>query len=226
MAENKLPGAPRPPAASVPVPATQLSKAFYWVTGLAALMVPATTAISGWFTRSKELQAEEQKQDYNIRLQFLGLAVDPKSTPEARHGVLRFLKTVQTKEDMKKWAEEELTSVDEQLKQAKDEASRERRAFEESQRDLAEKTKALAEANNTLQAARRSGKADKATIAMFEAAVTKARADQKKAEAGAKNPMASPSDIIEQRLKELNEQTAMVSASIKLLEEQNHLPFP
>jgi hypothetical protein len=85
----------------------------------AAIIVPSVTLLDHWLDYTLEvtkqehaLRLAEQKQSHEIRQTYLDRAIDPHRTTEYRRSVLSFLSvTLDDKEPMKGWAEEELTRL-------------------------------------------------------------------------------------------------------------------
>jgi len=153
------------------------------VTALIAAVPPCTAAVYGHVSKSRELEIAKQKQDYDIRVQFLDRAIDTTRSPEARHQVLRFLKTVMTDDAMRAWADQELVSVDQQLTAARAEAAAAKAALQKSRAEVAEKAREVTVAKSRLLSAQSSNIADKAKIAQLQADVLKAEGAQRYAEA-------------------------------------------
>ncbi len=166
------------------------------VTALIAAVPPATAAVYGYISKSRELEIAKQKQDYDIRMAFLDRAIDPDKPPESRHEVLRFLETVMTDDAMKAWAKSELTSVDEELQAAKEQVLNAQSALVEKNRLLAEAESKRMEVQTALEQATASRSASKAQIVSLRAQLAAAseavmKAEAKTAEAKAKSTSTS-----------------------------------
>jgi len=67
-----------------------------------------------------EAQAAARRQDFELRLALVGRALDPTSSAEDRQCVLRFLHAVTLDTAFKRWAEAELTSLQQDVDAARE----------------------------------------------------------------------------------------------------------
>lgn len=124
---------------------------------------PLTAAVHGAFSSSRQAEAAKIDQDFKMRMAFLDRAIDPKSPPDDRHKVLRFLVAVATDKKMKSWAESELKSVtrdvallrqaEEELRHANEQAAQANQAAQTAKTALEEEKKSRSAEKEQLEKA-------------------------------------------------------------------------
>jgi hypothetical protein len=163
MADGSTEGA-RPPSSGATTPSDPAwwTRTFALFSVLAAVAAPATAAIHGAYSKSREIEVarEEkaaemamarQKEDYALRLQFLDRVVDPKYPAKDRQTILRFLSSAISDPEVKRWAIDERKAVEGEVA--------------DLERALADAQKHAQDAEDRLAGLRRTSANDKRTLA-------------------------------------------------------------
>ena len=89
-----------------------------YITALAALIIPGTAAIHGFFNTQLEIKKHQHQfelsqegQTHKIRQTYLDRAVDPQRNAQYRASILNFLLITLDDDDMTRWAQGELDEL-------------------------------------------------------------------------------------------------------------------
>jgi hypothetical protein len=120
-----------------------------WI-GLVAVIVsamaPLTTAVHGWLSASESQTLNREKQQHEIRIQYLDRAIDQSKDLPYRKAVLRCLiATTDEKDAIRGWAREEASMVDAEEKDLVKQRDDAVKAKEEAEKLAAEKNQRIAQ---------------------------------------------------------------------------------